>query len=294
MVVLLALSAAALAPATAAAVDSDLKHSYAFKLEASDGYRIAAVAASERADGRGELVLFVSKDDAAAIYAAAATVTATRIEADLGALGKAALEVMPSGRRRALSLRCPGGEPEIAKFEPPLFRGVFEFHGEEGYAEASSTAPPEFTRFFVELVCGSGGGEGVGPNVSGARLRLRAHRGASHLALQANKNRPGARTRIEVETHERRHGISILRSRRVWVGSDAFDYDPLLRTATLAPPAPFAGQAGFHRGAAPANRWSGNLTVDLPGRSHVPLAGPGVGATLVHSCFHEGEGRFRC
>jgi hypothetical protein len=258
-VLVAAATIAALAPAGAAATDSDLKHSYVLKLDASNGYEIIALAASERADGRGELVLFVFKRDAAAIYAAGATVTATRIEANLGALGEVALDVQPSGRTRNLSLRCPGEGPTTETIEPPLFRGLFEFHGEEGYAEASLAAPREYTRFFVDLVCdGGGGGEGGAPDVPGARLRLHAHQGPSRLTLQVNKNRPGARTRVEVETREKHGRISISRSRTVWAGASAFAYDPLLRTATLAPPAPFAGSASFHRGAAPANRWGGN------------------------------------
>jgi hypothetical protein len=219
-------------------------------------------------------------------------VTATGIEADLGRLGRAALDVVPSGRKRSLSLACQGEGRKTSKFEPLRFRGIFEFHGEEGYAEASSTAPTEYTRFFVDLVCGSsGGGEGLGSDFPGARLKLHARRGDFHLALQANENRPGARTRIEVEAREKHGGIAISRSRTVWVGAAAFDYDPLLRTARLAPPAPFAGSASFHRGAAPANRWSGNLTVDLPGRSDLPLAGAGIEANLVHACRQEGSGR---
>jgi hypothetical protein len=112
--------------------------------------------------------------------------------------------------------------------------------------------------------------------------------------LQANKNRPGKRSRFEAEVHEKRGSVSISRSLSLWVGATAFRYDPLLETATLDPPAPFSGRASFHRGATPANRWTGDLTVDFPGRSDVPLTGPGVGATLVPSCWNEGAGRFRC
>jgi hypothetical protein len=281
--------------AVASATDSDLKHSYVLKLDASNGYEIVVLAGSERPDGRGELGLIVSTAGAGAIYGAPATVTATRIEADLGRLGEVALDVVPSGRKKGLRSSCPGENVETMKFEPRLFRGIFEFHGEEGYTEASSTAPREYASFFRYLVCGDDvGGEGSGPGAPGARLRLRAHRGSFRLTLQANKNRPEARTRIEVETREEHGRISISRSRTVRVGASAFGYDPLLRSATLAPPPPFAGQASFHRGAPAANRWSGNLTVDLPGRSDVPLTGGGVGATLVHSCLQGGEGGFRC
>jgi hypothetical protein len=281
---------ALLAPATATALDSDLKHSYAFKLGASNGYSILAFAASERVDGRGEFVLFVSGKGASVTYAAPATVTATRIDADLGALGGVSLDVLPSGKKRDLRSRC-ASEPRTTTIEPPLFRGSFEFHGEEGYTDAVSGSPHEYTAFFLDLLCaGVGSGEVGGADAPGARLRLQSHR----LSLQANKNRPGARTRFEIETHESRPGISISRYRTLWVGAGAFDFGPSLRTATLAPPPPFSGQASFRRDAAPARRWTGNLTVDLPGRSDVPLVGRGVAATLAPACRHEGSGRFRC
>lgn len=290
----ISLANALLAPLSATATDSDLKHAYAFRLKASNGYSILAFAASQRPDGRGVIVLFVGRENATATYSAPATLTATKIEANLGDLGNVSLDVVPSGGKKKLRSRC-ADEPHTFSFEPPSFEGTFEFHGEEGYTDAISAAPREYTRFFLDLVCGSViSGETGGADLPGARLRLHSHPGSFRLNLQANKNRPGARSRYEVEVHEKRQGIAISRSTLLWAGTTAFEYDPLLRTATLAPPTPFSGAASFHRGAPPANRWTGNLTVDLPGRSNVPLTGPGVGATLAPGCWHEGERRFRC
>jgi hypothetical protein len=143
----------------------------------------------------------------------------------------------------------------------------------------------------LTMICsGAPQGEISGVMLPGARLRIHSRKTSFRLNLQVNKNRANGNTRFEVETHERHGRIEVSRSRTLWVGSDAFDYDPLLRTATLEPPAPFSGQASFHREAMAARRWSGDLTVDLPGRSGIPLTGPGVGATLVHACW-QGEGR---
>jgi hypothetical protein len=288
------LCATTLSPGAAMALDSDQKHAAVFKVEASNGYSIVGLAASERVDGRGQVVLFVSRPDAGALYVAPATVTATRVEADLGDLGEVSLDVVPTGRERTLTTHCGEG-PEPASFEAQSYRGSFEFHGEEGFTEAASAAPPEYTRFFFDLLCGGfSRGETGGARLPGARLRLHARRGSSAFDLQANKNRPGARTRFEVGIREKRGRIFISRSTTLWVGADAFDYDPLLDTATLAPPAPFAGHGSFHRNALAANRWSGNLTVDLPGRSDVPLTGTGIAATLRPACLHEGEAPLRC
>jgi hypothetical protein len=295
MLVALVVAFAALSvSAPAGAVDSDLKYAYAFRVGASNGYSILAYAGNERADGRGAIALIVSRRDSAAIYVAPVQLTATSIEADLGPLGRISLDVEPSGREKTETLRC-GEEPETIRFEPILFRGEFEFRGEEGFTDATSTSPREYTRFFLRFACaGVGGGETSGPGLPGARLGLHSSGGPVRLDLRVNKNRPAARTRFEVETREKRGKVRIIRSMTGWVGAGAFDYDPLLRTASLAPPQPFSGQASFARGAASARRWTGDLSVDLPGRSAVPLTGAGIDAGLVHACRQEGPGRSPC
>jgi hypothetical protein len=273
--------AAATVPIRATATDSDLKHSFAFKVEASNGYEIIAFAASQRADGKGEIGLIVSREDAHAFYVAPASLTATRIEADLGRLGEVSLDVVPSGKTRRLRSSCRGEAPEPASFERQSYRGTFEFNGEEGYTAAASSSPPEYNRFFLGLICGgAGGGEVTARTLPGARLRLLSQRGSSRLDLRVNKNHPAARARFEVEVREERAGIAISRSRTLWAGAGAFRYDRALEMATLTPPAPFSGQARFRREVG-AEVWSGNLAVDLPGRSKVPLTGAAVEASLV-------------
>lgn len=290
----LACATALLAPAGASAVDSDLKYAFSFKLDGSNGYSIAAVAVNERADGKGEIVLFVTRKGESATYLAPAQLTATSLTANLGALGKVALEVTPSGHTKRVRSHCQEG-PRFLKLEPKRFSGSFEFHGEGGYTEVTSGAPTDYTRFFADLLCGGvGRGESTGGGVPGARLRVRSQGERSRFELQANKNRPDKRSHLEVQVREERGAISITRSTAVWLGSAAFQYDPLLETATLRPPAPFSGVANFYRRLAPENRWSGNLTVDLPGRADVPLTGTGVEATLVPACRHEGKRPSRC
>ena len=286
--------AALLVPAHAAAVDSDLKHAFAFQVEGSNGYSILAVATNQRADGQGEVVLIVGRKQAGVLYAAPAQLTATSIEADLGALGTISLTVAPAGRERTIRSRCDG-EPRTVTFEPQRYQGNFEFHGEEAYTEAVTGAPRERTRLFYEEGCRTFGSLQVGgDDVPGAGLRLHSGRGEPKLDLTARKNGSSKRAHLQVGVKEERAGISISREMSQWAGADAFDYDPLLRTAVLAPAPPFSGSASFHRGAAAGNRWSGDLTVDLPGRSNVPLAGPGVKATLVAGCWAEDSRGLRC
>jgi hypothetical protein len=282
-----------LVPVHAAAVDSDLKHLFAFEVEASNGYSIFAVAANERADGRGEILLFVSGKHAGVLYTAPAQLTATSLEADLGVLGRLFLEAIPSGKERSIRTECEEGSK--VSYEPQRYRGNFEFHGEEGYTEAVTDAPRERIPLLYEGECRTYSSLEVGgDDVPGAGLRLHSGRGELKLDLTARKNGPNKRTQLQVGVQEERAGISISRQMSQWVGADAFDYDPLLRMAVLAPPAPFSGSAGFHRGAAASSRWSGNLTVDLPGRSNVPLTSGGVKATLVAGCWAQGSRGLRC
>lgn len=144
--------------------------------------------------------------------------------------------------------------------------------------------------FFVSIVCpGAGSGEFGGGDLPGARLSLGGGKSGSQFHFQANENHPGARVRFEIEANEKRGPIRISRESTFWFPSSSFRVNPSLQSATLTPAAPFSGHATFNRNAAPANRWSGNLTVDLPGRSNFPLTAPGLTASLAHACF-QGEG----
>jgi hypothetical protein len=284
---------ALLATTPAAAVDSDLKHLFAFEVEASNGYSIFAVASNERADGRGEVVLIVSGKQAGVVYTAPAQLTATTLEADLGALGSISLESVPAERKKSFRTQCEEGSK--VSYEPQRYRGSFEFHGEEGYTEAVSAAPRERIPLLYQGECLTYDSLEVGgDDVPGAGLRLHSGRGGLKLDLTARKNGPRKRTQLQVRVAEERAGISISRQMSQWAGASAFDYDPLLRTAVLSPPAPFSGSASFHRAAVPRNRWHGTLTVDLPGRSNVPLAGSGIKTTLVAGCWAEGSRGLRC
>jgi protein-S-isoprenylcysteine O-methyltransferase Ste14 len=275
-----ALGSALFAPRDAMALDSDLKGSAVFRLEASHGYTILGFAASERIDGRGDIGLIVYRKGETVSYLAPAIVTPTRLEADLGALGGISAEIVPS-RKRRLRSHCGDG---VRTVEPHLYRGTFEFQGEQGYTEAFATETPEYVGFFANLVCAFGvGGEGSGPGMPGARLRAFSRNHGRRLSLQLNKNRPGKPTIFSATLAERRNGIRIERAVSGRQPARAFEYDPLLQTATVEPAGPFSGEARFVRHAPPARRWTGSLSIDFPGKSEVPLAGAGFSANLVHA-----------
>jgi len=258
----------------------------AFKVDASNGYKILAYAFSRRVDGKGDVILFVGGRKGAVTYFAPATVTPAAIRADLGSLGHIDLQFHPSGVVKQESSDC---DKKPIPFDAGTYQGTFEFRGEEQYTEAETTSAHLLIRPILNLVCGGvSQGETGGYGTRGARLRLFRHNGERRIALQFNKNRQGARARFEASIKERKGKIAITRDvvGRAIPGS-AFAFADDLQTATLSPPTPFSGSATFHRDATPANRWTGNLTVDFPGEANVALTGPKVRATLVHAEFSE-------
>lgn len=272
-----------LAPTSALAAEEEFEGIVsAFTLKGSNGYRLQVIASSEHADGRGELVIFGGgPGGGVSYYAKAVTVTETGIEADLGSLGRIDVDYVSTGKREAVRSRC---SEDRAVFEQASYVGAIEFHGEEGYTEVAAERARIDNSIFLDLICGDfTEGRTWGAGLSGAQFVARSAKRSRPLLLEVSKNRPGARMTFEARIGEKRDGISIRRSVGGTVGAGAFGYDPRVRSARIDPPAPFAGHAAFHRNAPRANRWTGNLTVDFPGRSDVPLTGTAFKTSLVHS-----------
>lgn len=253
----------------------------AFQVKASDGYSITALVSQRRSDGQGFLLLFVTRKREGVLYSTRAKVTPDEVEVDLGPLGEIDFDLVLSGREKRERSLC---DPQPVEFSAGTYRGTFEFRGEESYTRASATRVPLRMRPLLNIVCGGETSiESSGSTLPGARLRVFARGQARRLSFQVNANRPGARVFYEARTQEMRDGIEITRFVEGIALGDAFAWDPLLRTATLTPPAPFSGGASFHRAAAPLNRWTGDLALDFPGRSNVRLAGAATRAGLVHA-----------
>lgn len=168
-------------------------------------------------------------------------------------------------------------------FDSGYYEGTIDFHGEEGFTGIEATRAPGDLGFLLDIVCpGISGGSG-GLFMPGAELDIEANRSKLGPHLRVVKNRPNARAHYEVGVSEMTNGVSIERFTGLVAPADTFNYDPKVKTATLHPPAPFSGSARFHRDAKPRDRWTGNLTIDLPGRAGVKLTGGRLRAKLAHA-----------
>ena len=249
----------------------------AFTLHGSHGYRITVIAASRRANGRGEILVFAQRKRSSVMYAAPATVSDAHVEADLGALGRVDAQFVASGAVESERSEC-GDKP--TQFDGGAYVGTIAFRGEEGYTEASATSVPVKYRPILNLVCaGAVAGESTGQGLPGARLLIRSAR--HRWSVRINENRPGARMRYSAELHEQSGEVAISRSTKGVVPSRAFSFDTSRGSARLDPPAPFSGAATFTRDAVPRKRWTGSLAIDFPGRSNLSLTGPDVRTSLV-------------
>jgi hypothetical protein len=267
------------------------------RLQGSNGYAIVVFAFGVPRDrGKDQVLIAVVRGKTGALYFVPATVTgdpssplgsaatAASIQADLGGLGRIDLTFHPSGERE-VDRSCDGG----VSYASGTYEGIFEFHGEEGYTGASTGRTPFNLEPLQKLECSGtrGSGEVEGPGLPGAKLLLTSSGSGRKLRLQVNENRPGRPVRLEARVWERRGRIRITRGVLARTASSAFSFDPMLKTASLEPQAPFSGAGVFRRNAPPVNRWSGNLTVDFPGNSDVPLTGRDIRASLAHARHEE-------
>jgi len=283
------LAAAAIGPLTAGGATPDPPLvPPGFTVEATNGYSLTVFGAPEDEDdpssaymaveGKGSVVYYFTRD---------ADVTEGSLKADFGSVAHVDMSFEPTGEKRFQKTGCGDGPVAI---DSGRYVGSFDFRGEEGYAEAASTSARGDIRFLLRIVCASPTTESIGAQFPGASLRAargpdspRADRNATTVGFQANKNRPTGVSLISASIEERRGPLSILRGVFGRYGTRAFRYGDSLKTASLRPPSPFSGTAGFRRVRNRPGSWTGSLEVDFPGRSDVALAGSGFRASIVHA-----------
>lgn len=79
---------------------------------------------------------------------------------------------------------------------------------------------------------------------------------------------------------EKREGMEIVRATEAHGPASAFDFDHAAGTATLRPPAPFSGHAGFAARPRPRGLWRSTIRVPLLGANRIDTGSPGFRATL--------------
>jgi hypothetical protein len=250
----------------------------AFQLQGTNGYSIFVFAVPARGGLPGSVQVIARKGHMSVRYSAPATVTETSITADLGSLGQIAVDFHAGSPPITKSFKCAGQKVAAVMGS---YEGVIAFHGEEGYTSAEAAAvPADFPLELAEACNFAVSGGGGSPNLRSAELYVRnPGLGPRFSVFKATPRSPA---RFFVEASEYNAGISIERVASLVMAPASFRYGANLQTAIVRPPAPFSGAAHFDRRKKANRRWSGDLSVDLPGLADAPLTGPLLRAGLVH------------
>lgn len=262
-----------------------------FRVRGSNGYRIEVEMTNEGAslDAQRNFGPGGESQEAARYQQFAAIATMSRASANFGRVGRVSVRFNPSGRKSVFrDPECKGG-PETVRYG--TFEGTIRFEGEEGFTrfvakkvkgEVTYT-PRQVCRFQIE----------VGPHHHDrperepvitewfAAARDPSQGPDAYTIFEASNDQENpAIAEFSAERAESRGELSIERTIAVNAPATAFAFDAELNSATLAPPAPFAGSATFTRIDNFATRWEGPLTVSFPGAANVPLTGRGFSWSL--------------
>ncbi len=292
LVGVLACGLLAAVPALAAGGGREVERELSFSLPV-EGFSVGVFVSNN--DGDVAANLFVRRGSRFAYYSTPARVTAERVTARFGSLGRLDFHFAP---KPLGTVSCDGAEEGEAVFE-----GSFDFSGENGYvqiqadhAEGSFQVYPEpkgcapQRRAALRRAPRQPLARRVVPyhpsySDAGATLGARAGSpagGSVRELFVADPGRPGRHTiLLYAALAEGREGMTVARGVQMQVRGGAFRWNLERGTATLHPPAPFSGAATFtrhgHRG---HGAWRGSLAMPILGGGRVRLAGRGFRAFI--------------
>lgn len=277
---LMVLFALVLQPASAFAVDGDGETTFAIPFKGEHGLSVKLEADDD------EIELKVSKRGQQAVYFAPGEVTPEGIAVKFGGFGEFVVGYQPF---RTLEEHGPNrhceGEP-ITTTEG-FFRGTMRFRGEDGYfnieasrAKGTLVRQPEWKCDYGRAGASRARGRAAGKERATLVASSR-HDWIQFAAIGARLEDERPFTYFFVSSQEVTEGVGISRVTYAGARSADFTFDTRRGTATVDPPAPFAGSAHYVRRPDGPDRWSGSLTAPLLGLGRIRLAGPDFRAAMV-------------
>lgn len=257
----------------------------AFLLHGTHGYSILVRANPQEGSQEEAVDLRVFRKGSAASYEVPAKIDATRIKATLGGVGRISVRFHPRGKPRIAHIGCAPGAK--LRYQPGVWMGKITFKGEEGFTRVEARSAKQIVWPFLLIACPyiSEPVE-LGPELPGASLLAGWRSKSRSVGLRAITNRPGGRVKLGAAIEEQKGQLHVTRAVEDFSPGTGFEFDQALSTATLRPPGPFfSGTATYSRAAEPQSRWIGDLSVDLPGRSNLPLAGTRFSVSLDHARY---------
>jgi hypothetical protein len=251
-----------------------------FNLRGSHHYSIEVFA-----EGNSVLVEVGRRHDhSLTAYAVKGTVTHSRIQADLGALGSVSMRFHPGRSRRSVSRRHFCGKVPRTVDRRGTYTGLVRIRGEDGYVsvaarrakgklETSSDAPCIHSRSHHRDERSSGSSHHEGRKVKRPRLLFAGWRaGPNSVTFAALTFRD--RTHLVALTDESTGRMGIFHFASITAPPRIFALDNALTRAKLSARKPFTGTGIYTAAPDGSTAWEGSLSVDFPGTPAFPLTGP--------------------
>jgi len=228
-------------------------------------------------DGDVDATLILSRGPQVAYYSTPAKVTAELVTARFGSLGELDFRFAPKRNGKVI---CTSAEESEAVFD-----GTFNFTGENDYvhieadhAEGSFQVYPKPKNCSQQKLAQRAVPYHPSYSDEGATLQARAGSRAKAKFREVIVFDPGRQAPHKVFFDgflvERREEMTVARGVELAAGRGAFRWNLKRGTATLRPPAPFAGSATFTRhGRNGHGIWRGSLSMPILGGEPVKLAG---------------------
>jgi hypothetical protein len=202
----------------------------AFQLAASNGYSLAIFGIPASMGSGARVVVQAWNSFSVSSYVGPGRVTDKGMWARLGRFGTVAVRFVRSGARKFAS---PCGR-ETRELVTGSYVGRFEFHGEEGFSEASEPNLEAEPLYRDPWECSSSE-RTFGGEVPGVVLQVLSRYGE----FQAIENRPGDPVRFMASSGTKYGRVQVSRFVEVFGRAGGFEWDRDLTHAQLALPAPF-------------------------------------------------------
>lgn len=192
------------------------------------------------------------------------------ISAHMGPLVSIDVHFVPVDGSHPYEPKCGG---HAVRFGRGYFEGSVRLSGGNGYPSLDATTAQADPEMELQSKCTGGWVAEGPPTLPGAELLADSVQSSTPY-FEAFKVNPHARSTIGVGINESDRGVSVSRFVQVLAPAEAFQYSHSLERAIVRPPAPFSGSGFYSAARDRRHRWSGNLSVDFPGRAGVSLTQP--------------------
>ncbi len=283
-------STTATAATTAKVSEDAIPSPGALVLRGTHGFRIFIDTVKRGRGRQDEVTVTASQRRSEVAYVAPANLAGEGIHANLGRFGRIDLRWVPDGRVGEIHLSCHGHGPRSQYFfDRGAYVGRVSFRGGNGFTAVRARRVEWQASWYRNSdSCRREAGESIpGP---GKILEAETGGRSPRTKFYVYQPKPGARVAYEAYDRESVEGIGVYRVIAAYGRPRTLDSASDFSTATVEPPAPFSGTAIFQRTEHAKGTWLGDLTVDFPDISGVPLAGEAFEAEF-HSGSLEGLSR---